>query len=286
LTSLLDASLLEVREREYSPSSCIGGNYKPFVAAYVSESIASREHAIHNGGVWTEHCYGADSTQRLDYCRPTSQMAKPGLLLFIHGGYWQELSAKDSLFPAKGCIDHGIAFAAIDYTLAPHASLFEIVEQCRAAVSWLVANAQALGFDAQRIVIAGSSAGAHLAAMVALTHSQYIYGMVLVSGIYALEPLIGTSINEAVGLTVASARELSPLFHVKSGLPRAIVCWGEIETMTFKQQSENFANSLRDAKVSCTTFEVSGRNHFDIILDLANASTPLGKDTLALLSHK
>jgi arylformamidase len=286
LTSSLDVSLLEVREREYSPSSCIGGNYKPFVNAYKSDSIAAQVHATAQGGLWTQHSYGASQTQQLDFCRPKADIANPSLLVFIHGGYWQELNAKDSLFPAKGCIDHGVAFAAIDYTLAPHASLSEIVAECRAAISWLVANSQALGFDARRIVIAGSSAGAHLAAMVALTHADYLHGMVLVSGIYELAPLIGTSINEAMGLTTASARELSPLFHVKYGLPRAIVCWGEIETMTFKQQSENFANSLRDAQASCTSFEVSGRNHFDIILDLTNASTPLGKDTLALLSHK
>jgi arylformamidase len=275
-------------EREYSPSSCIGGNYMPFIAAYKSESNAAREYALTKGAVWSKHAYGATESEKLEFCLPSTSIdaTKPSLLVFIHGGYWQELSAEDSLFPAIGCIDHGVAFTAIDYTLAPKATLAEIVEQCRAAVSWLVSNADVLGFDAKRIVVAGSSAGAHLAASVALTHSAAIYAVVLVSGVYELAPLVETSMNDAVGLSVETAQEQSPLHHLRQGFPRAIVCWGEIETQAFKMQSETFANALRATGTPCTTYEISIRNHFDVILDLTKPSTPLGKDTLALLSHK
>jgi arylformamidase len=281
--------LLEEREREYSPSSCIGGNYQPFIAAYKNDSSAARSYAESRGGVWSKHSYGDKPSQCLDFCLPTianKGSKKPSLLIFIHGGYWQELSAADSLFPASGCVDNGMAFAAIDYTLAPAASMAEIVAECRAALSWLVSHAESLGFDASRIVLAGSSAGAHLAASVALTHADSLHAVVLVSGVYDLQPLVGTSINDAVGLTDKTAYEHSPLFSLKTGFPRALVCWGEIETHAFKQQSETFANALRNIGTSCTTFEVSARNHFDVILDLTSSSTPLGKDTLALLSHK
>jgi arylformamidase len=280
---------LEELEREYSPSSCIGGNYQPFIAAYKNDSLAARAYAEKNGGAWTKHAYGDKPSQCLDFCLPSSINTisnKPSLLIFIHGGYWQELSAKDSLFPAKGCIDNGIAFAAIDYTLAPVASMTEIVEECCTALSWLVSHAESLGFDAKRIVLAGSSAGAHLAACVALKHAEQLHAVVLVSGVYDLRPLVGTSINDAVGLTDKTAYEHSPLIFLKTGFPRALVCWGEIETQAFKLQSETFANALRNIGTSCTTFEVSARNHFDVILDLTSSSTPLGKDTLALLSHK
>jgi arylformamidase len=280
---------LEEREREYSPSSCIGGNYQPFIAAYKNNSLAARTYAAGNGGAWTKHVYGDKPSQCLDFCLPPSTNngnRKPSLLIFIHGGYWQELSAKDSLFPAPGCIDNGSAFAAIDYTLAPTATMAEIVAECRLAISWLISHAESLGFDAKRVVLAGSSAGAHLAASVALAHAAQLHAVVLVSGVYDLRPLVGTSINDAVGLTDKTALEHSPLFYLEPGFPRALVCWGEIETQAFKKQSETFANALRNIGTSCTTFEVTARNHFDVILDLTSASTPLGKDTLALLSHK
>ena len=158
-------------QREYSPSSCIGGDYRPFIDAYIRQSREARARCQDLGGVWSAHAYGAKPAERLDLCLPawrSDALAKPGLLVFIHGGYWQELSAQESLFAASGCIERGLAFAALDYTLAPKATLEQIVAECRSALTWLFEHAEELGFDAGRVVVAGSSAGAHLAAMVAL----------------------------------------------------------------------------------------------------------------------
>ncbi len=273
------------REREYSPSSCIGGHYQPFIAAYATHSSAAVLSTRALGASWSEHHYSAAPAQRLDVCLPVAaaaQPAKPALLVFIHGGYWQELSAQHSLFAAAGCIQHGHAFAAIDYTLAPQARLAEIVAECRAAVAWLLQHAQALGFDARRVVIAGSSAGAHLAAMVAA--QQALRAAVLVSGIYELEPLLGTSINAALGLDAASARAQSPALLPLRQFPHTLMCWGEIETAEFKRQSLGFAGQLQAAGIGCQSLEVPARNHFDVILGLSDATTDLGRRTLALLA--
>jgi arylformamidase len=212
------------------------------------------------------------------------------LLLFVHGGYWQELSAADSLFAAAACIERGIAFAALDYTLAPAASLPAIVAECRSALAWLCTHAPRLGIDATRVVVAGSSAGAHLSAMMALPAAPAGAGVsiapraaVLVSGIYWLEPLRGTSIDAALALDAGSARQASPSLLPLSGFPPTVLCWGEIETAAFKAQSRAFAALLREAGTPCDLFEVPGRNHFDVILDLADDTTALGQRTLGAL---
>ncbi len=274
----------EAREREYSPSSCIGGNYKPFVQAYIDCSHRARAATP----VQLNLQYGRGATQRLDLFVPpakTSSAEPPPLLVFIHGGYWQELSKDDSSFAATDCVAQGIAYAALDYTLAPRASVAQIVAECRNALNWLHGNAQRLGFDSQRIVIAGSSAGAHLAAMTALPSAgvEHVRAAVLVSGIYELEPLIGTSINAALGLTSEAARELSPALRDVSGFPPSIVCWGEVETAEFKRQSRDFAAQLDAAGTACQVFEVPRRNHFDIILDLADPQTLLGRAVTELI---
>lgn len=240
--------------------------------------------------------YGRRAAQRLDLFVPPGLPAgapsvPPPLLLFIHGGYWQELSKEESAFPASDCVRQGFAYAAIDYTLAPHATLAQMVAECREALSWLHANAATLGFDAERIVVAGSSAGAQLAAMAALrgaagparTDSGWVSAAVLISGIYELEPLLGTSINAAVGLTTESAREFSPAMCPLEGFPRCIVCWGAVETAEFKRQSLDFAARLDRAGRSCQVFEVPQRNHFDVILDLADPGTALGRAVIALM---
>ena len=284
----------EALEREYSPSSCIGGNYLPFVMAYQTRSAEARTQCSEQGATWQRIQYGSTPEQRLELCLPPpgkAPSAKPGLLIFIHGGYWQELSADDSLFAATGCVQHGLAFAALNYTLAPDASVPDIVAECRLAVAWLQAHANELGFDPARIVVAGSSAGAHLAAMVALPRDTGpvpapIHAAVLVSGIYALEPLIGTSVNVALGLNAATARQVSPALQPLRGFPQALVCWGANETAEFKRQSRGFAADLAAQGTPCEVFEVEGRNHFDVIMDLADTHAVLGRKSLALLQDQ
>jgi len=277
------------RERAYSPSSCIGGDYRPFVAAYVERSTAARAQGVAQGLARLDLACGAAPSQRLDlFVPPTSAAGEaPPLLVFIHGGYWQELSKNESVFAASDALAAGVAFAALDYTLAPAASVASIVEECRQAITWLHARAAEFGFDAARIAVAGSSAGAHLAAMCALpgtAAAPFVRAAALVSGIYALEPLVGTSINDALGLDAAAARAASPALAADlRGFPPTVVCWGENETGEFKRQGCEFAAALQDAGTPCEVFEVPARNHFDVILDLADADTRLGAATLALV---
>lgn len=266
------------REREYSPSSCIGGNYRPFIQAYADRSQQAR--AQLRGQLNLR--YGAAPAQRLDlFVPPTEQ--PPALLLFIHGGYWQELSKEESAFSAADCLQAGIAFAALDYTLAPQASVAQMVGECQQALAWLRGQSAKLGIDGQRIAVAGSSAGAHLAAMLALRAPGQLAGAVLVSGIFELEPLIGTSINTALGLDTAAAQALSPVQIAADRFPRCIVAWGEVETAEFKRQSRAFASQLHQAGTPCEGIEVPARNHFDVILDLAKTGTNLGDAVQALM---
>mgnify|MGYP001457300870 CR=1 FL=1 len=275
---------VRAREREYSPSSCIGGNYQPFVQAYAQLSREARDCTPGRLGL----AYGPGAAQRLDLFVPPGEPGRAGLaplLVFIHGGYWQELSKDDSSFAATHCVTQGFAFAALDYTLAPHASVAQMVAECCGALSWLHANAATVGIDSQRIVVAGSSAGAQLAAMTALPHAGRapVKAVVLVSGIYELEPLVGTSINEALALTPEAARLVSPSLLPLQGFPPTVVCWGEVETAEFKRQSRDLAAQLERAGTQCESFEVAQRNHFDVILDLADPASRLGRAVAALL---
>ena len=281
----------EARERAYSPSSCIGGDYQPFIDAYVRESEAAAQRASALGGTWLWSAYGDAPSQRIALCLPpraairSPQKGAP-LLVFIHGGYWQELSALDSRFAAAACVERGVAFAAVDYTLAPKASVGAIVGECRAAMHWLAAHAHEWSIDASRIVVAGSSAGAHLAAMAALPGATTMpppAAVVLVSGIFELEPLIGTGINDALAMSAADARAQSPALAMLDGFAPALVAWGAVETDAFKHQSRHFAAALGRAGTACATLEVAARNHFDVVLDLADPSSALGRATFERL---
>ncbi len=267
------------REREYAPSSCIGGHYAPFIAAY-----AERSRAAHAMFPWQRDiAYGEGERAKLDFLPakiPSAQIA--GLLVFIHGGYWQELSKNESAFLSPAWHTAGFAHAVLGYTLAPAVTLPEIVAQCCAALRYLHANAQALGFDAENIVIAGSSAGGYLAAAVAAKSGVPIRGIVPVSGVFDVAPLIGTSINGALGLDAAQAADLN-LFVPDLRFPPAVVAVGEIETNAFKQQSKTFAQTIcAEGTNSAFFMEIPARNHFDVIFELGDANTALFAATRAL----
>lgn len=289
-------------EREYSPSSMLGGHYQPFIDQYIIRSAAARAECFLQWPQLTRwHVpYGTASTQTFDLFLPAPSLhrdAKPALLVFIHGGYWQELSKNESQFAAIECVQQGWAHAVLDYTLAPHASVAGIVAECKQALGYLIAHADTLGFDAQRIVVAGSSAGAHLAAMVALggitqpdgkVCKNALRGVVLVSGVFDLRPLLSTSINAALGLDTEQASRMSPALASAQDLtafPPYCLVWGEIETTQFKQQSRAFAQLLAQHGAAPKLLEVPQRNHFDVVLELCTPNTALGAAVADLLDQ-
>lgn len=261
-------------ERQFNPSSCLpDGDYRPYIERYRTASDEAWA-TLDPASILTMP-YGTAPSQTIDLALPPDDdLAEAPLLVFFHGGYWQELSKLDSRFAAARCVERGWAFAAVDYTLAPEADLDTIVEECRSAVAALVQEAPTLGFSTERIALAGSSAGAHLAAMVATTAD--VAGAVLVSGIFELEGLIGLSIDEALGLDVATARRNSPMLADLQRFPPTVLAHGSDETDEFKEQSARLAARLTSLDVPNRLIEIEGRNHFDVVLDLVEPATVLG----------
>ena len=273
---------LSERDNEYSPSSAIGGDYTPFIQKYVTESKMARSNVSSQ-----KYQYGEKENQFIEIAHTLNNKDLDPLLVFFHGGYWQELSVEESFFPAINSIKNHIGFAAVEYTLAPQASIDEIVNECKDAINWLFLNSKKLGFDKNKIILAGSSAGAHLAAMCSIYNQESknnLLGSILVSGIYDIEPLIGTSINEALYLKKDQAVRNSPMFKDLEKFPPTVVVWGENETEQFKKQSKIFANKLIDMEVPVRSLEIENKNHFDIILDLTDFDEPLGKELKVLLN--
>lgn len=272
------------RERAlaYSPSSVLNGDLTPVIQSYVDKSTA----AYRQLSPVKTLSYGSSDANTVDVVVPdrTDSGVPAPLLVFIHGGYWCELSKTDSFFAAPDSLDRGWAFAAVDYTLAPAAGLDEIVVECGRAIECLHQNASKLGFDRNRLIVSGSSAGAHLAAMVCLHLRGDLRpaAAVLVSGIFELEPLIGTYINDPLGLDPASARRNSPAHQRLADFPPALIAWGAFETDEFKRQSLAFAQKLQSAGTDVDALQIEDRNHFDIIEDIANTS-PLGLQTAELV---
>jgi arylformamidase len=195
------------------------------------------------------------------------------LHVFVHGGYWQALSAADSLMPAPELVAAGWSFAAIDYVLAPRATIPEQIDQCARAVRAVIDE-----LHPPAVVLSGSSAGAHLAAHVAQRmsrpdaphHTATVDRLVLLSGIYDLRPLVATYVNEPLGMDDDTASAWSVSLDERPSLDLHVL-HGEHETVAFKAQSARLA-----AAWGVPVVEVVGRNHFDLVLDLASIDLRLG----------
>ena len=201
------------------------------------------------------------------------------LLVYVHGGYWQELSASDSLFMADDALASGIGVHAVEYRLAPAVTIAGIVEECVRDVAAVIARV-----GPSRTVLAGSSAGAHLAAMVRADRrvAGLIDATVLLSGIYDLRPLVGTSVNDALGLDEAGATAVSPaLLPVVAGGDEVLCAVAEHESDEFIRQNREYAARLAGAGAKVSSLIVPGRDHFDLPLDLVRPGTTVGDWVLA-----
>jgi len=193
----------EKLEREYSPSSCIDDIAVP-LGKYSSLSHAARVNL-------KDQChrnvkYGPEERAHMDIFAPKGDGPFP-VHIFIHGGYWQELSKEESSFAAPNFLDHNIIFIALDYTLAPDASLSQIIDQVRQGMRWIVSHIDAYGGDKDNITLSGSSAGAHLVAEILNGDGGHcpVKGACMVSGIYDLRPLVLTYVINAGGIINVAA---------------------------------------------------------------------------------
>ncbi len=107
--------------------------------------------------------YGMSAAERLDLFPACTQPAP--LLIFIHGGYWHSQRKEEACSMAATFARRGVAVATLEYTLAPEATLAEIVHEVRSAVAWLYHHGAPFGIDPARIFVSGSSAGGHLCGM-------------------------------------------------------------------------------------------------------------------------
>ena len=284
-------------QNEYSPSSCVG-DIGPYIQQYITQSHSAKTRARAEGSVRENLSYGSHPDEVLDLYLPTEGNTQK-LQVYIHGGYWQELSKEESAFAATTFQREGCYFAVIDYSLAPQCSLSEIVAQVQRALVYLYLQADSLGFKSSEMYISGSSAGAHLAMMMLYTQWQsyfpsglsapesMVQGVCAVSGIYDIRPLLYTTINEPLQLSEDEVSAFSPLFlplPEPDAIPEIIFAYGDNETSQFKCQTHAMAErleSLAGEPIKYPVMEIAGRNHFDVIVDLANIDSWLCRQVLS-----
>ncbi len=233
--------------------------------------------------------YGPAERQRMDIF-PGATPDAP-VFLFFHGGYWRALDKSYFSFVAEPFYRAGWTAILANYTLAPDATIDVIVDQARQAVAWAGVSFP----KADGIVLSGHSAGGQLTLMSILTErtgadraargtqAPPIVAGLPVSGVFDLEPLRHTTINERIHLDAASAAQNSPIRLIRPSPVPLLVAAGGAETAEFQGQSSRFADAWRAAGNRAELFLAEGTNHFTVLRAFADPAGPFQDKIWAFL---
>jgi acetyl esterase/lipase len=218
--------------------------------------------------------YGQKDRTRIDIF-PGTDADKP-CLMFIHGGYWQRNSRELFTMLVEGVAAHGWSVAIPSYSLAPEASLTQIVGEISQSLDWMAAKGSTHGFSGP-VILSGWSAGAHLTAM-ALDHPCVAAGLAI-SGVYELAPIRDTALNNALNLTEEEIANLSPL-RLPVIRKRLDIAYGTRELPALVFDSIHLHDKRSKAKAPGELLPIKGADHFTILNELRR---PDGKLVTAAL---
>ncbi len=240
-----------------------------------------------------DRSYGRGQREVMDVFLPAAPGA-PGapVLIFFHGGYWRAGHGREYSFFAEPFVQAGACVFIASYDLCPSVGLAHIVDQAERAIAWVWRNAGNFGGDAEKIYIAGHSAGAHLCAMLLACDwaarpdpqpDPKIAGACLISGIYDLEPVRRISLNEDIGARPEDVPRLSPLARPPRRPLPLIIAVGLGETGEWVRQSHLYAEVARGAGCAVDLVEVPAMNHFTLLLEMPHTTHPITAALSAML---
>jgi arylformamidase len=232
--------------------------------------------------------YGPGEREVLDVF-PARDAGAP-VFIYMHGGYWRRLSKDDFSFVAGPFVRAGIAVVVPSYALAPQATLDEITREMREAFTWVHANIAGYRGDPSKVVAGGHSAGGQLAGMLAATEwtarglpANAVRGVCGISGLYDLEPVRRSYVNEWLRLDEASARRNSPFVHMPPVPTQLLALVGSKETGEFRRQTLDFAAAWRANRSPAEAIVVDGFHHYDIVLELLDPDSGVSRSATSFV---
>jgi acetyl esterase/lipase len=222
--------------------------------------------------------YGDGPRQRLDVYAPRGGgAARRPVVVFFYGGGWSAGSRGAYAFAGRAYAGEGFVAVVPDYRLVPEVRFPGFVQDGAAALRWVRANIARYGGDPARVTVAGHSAGAHIAALLALDprwlreagiDPRVVRAGALMAGPYDFLPFDDARSLAAFGGWPRPA-ETQPITYARRDAPPLWLATGTTDTTVRPRNSEALAARLRAAGASPTLKFYPGRGHADLVIGLA-----------------
>jgi acetyl esterase/lipase len=243
-----------------------------------------------------EAAYGPHARQRIDVYRPKDLAAPAPVVVFFYGGGWEGGERGNYRFAASALVELGFVVAVPDYRVYPEVTFPAFVEDAAKAVAWVRAHAAAHGGDPARLFLAGHSAGAYNAVMLALDPSylaaeglstSVIAGVVGLAGPYDFLPLSSRKL-EAIFAAPDLART-QPITFARKDAPPMLLATGDADGTVYPKNTRNLARRLGELGAPVRTIEYPGVGHADMVVALSplfRATAPVLADVARFLGRE
>jgi acetyl esterase/lipase len=232
--------------------------------------------------------YGPLPRQKLDLYRPETPRPDGKAVIFFYGGSWASGAKGDYLFVAQALASRGITTIIPDYRLYPEVRFPAFIEDAAHATRWAGDH---VGLS--KLFVAGHSAGAHIALMLAVdtpylaeagVDRMKMAGVIGLSGPYDFLPLKSAKLIDIFG--GANRPEIEAITFARAPLPRALLIQGTADTTVYPRNSENLAAAWRRAGAPVELKLYDGVGHIDVVAafsDLLHKRATTREDVLAFV---
>lgn len=235
-----------------------------------------------------EYAHSGDVSLKLDIHRPDTEARSP-LIVWVHGGAWR--AGSKSGMPLGKLVEAGYAVASVDYRLSTEAKFPAQAYDLKAAIRFLRGHGQQWNLPTKTIVIAGESAGGHLAALIGVSNgnaelegkegddlqqSSDVQGIISLYGAANLTTILKQSTPHGLSVRVPAlqlllgaqpddlpdlARLASPVFHVDAKDPPLLLLHGDQDPQMPVNQSLELTGAYEAVGAPVQLVIVHGAGH-------------------------
>jgi acetyl esterase/lipase len=229
-----------------------------------------------------DQAYGEHPRQRVDVYRPSGG-GNGTVVVFFYGGAWRGGERADYRFVGESLTRHGITVVIPDYRVYPEATFPAFIDDGARVLRWVRETVASDG--SERVFVMGHSAGAHIAALLALDpryrQAPALAGFIGISGPYDFLPFAPRTAEIFAG--TADLATTQPITFAGLGSPPALLFHGAEDRTVYTHNAENLSAALRRSGVPVRYVLYPDRGHIDIMLGLSSVLDGNGRLMAELL---